>query len=672
MQEMKLDQIAPHLFDGFVEGGNGEKDGKPNYKAPYLNQRPKDWDKMQRNGCKWICGLIPQWLTVVDYDEPAAFEARLKISISLKECCVAVRSPNKGGHFWWNAPQEPPKSNSGNKNVLTLFPVDYKSGIRKVESTGELKPAKCAESLSCEDGSLREVVYCNFKDDWQLDEVPFYDLPMKTKSKHEFLGMEEGDGRQDALYTYMLPMKAAGYSYEQYREVAELANTVLFKTAMDAEEFEGAVRKEAWDAADGGSDRFFSKGKFLHNVFADYLMEKYHVKKINGYIHSYKEGVYLSGYEAIEKAMLKEIPSLTRTRQNEVLNYIRIQAVDVDSSKPELIPFKNGLFDAGQNRLLQFSPDAIVTNMIPWDYSPAAASDLVDSVLDRLSCGDSEVRKLLEEVAGACLYKSNTLGGGKAFILIGDKRNGKSTFIEMLETMLGEANVSNLDFKELDEKFSTAMLFGKLANLGDDISDSYKEDVAIFKKIVTGEHIKGEEKGKPPFNFKPFSKLVFSANSIPRINDPTGAALRRLLIVPLNAKFSESDSDYDPQIKMKLAQKEAVEYFIQLAIKGLQRVLENKRFTLPQKVQQEKESYERENNPIMQFIEECKNDDGEIEGIYNEPTDDVYRRYQEFCIACSFKMMTKQTFCKRMNQALGTAPKNVRLNGKQKKIFVQA
>ena len=163
-----------------------------------------------------------------------------------------------------------------------------------------------------------------------------------------------------------------------------------------------------------------------------------------------------------------------------MLNDIRIQAVDVDSSKPELIPFKNGLFDAGQNRLLQFSPDAIVTNMIPWEYSPAAASDLVDSVLDRLSCGDSEVRKLLEEVAGACLYKSNTLGGGKAVILIGDKRNGKSTFIEMLETMLGEANVSNLDFKELDEKFSTAMRFGKLANRGDDISDSYKEDVAIW------------------------------------------------------------------------------------------------------------------------------------------------------------------------------------------------
>ena len=30
--------------------------------------------------------------------------------------------------------------------------------------------------------------------------------------------------------------------------------------------------------------------------------------------------------------------------------------------------------------------------------------------------------------------------------------------------------------------FPTVMLFGKLANLGDDISDSYKEDVATFKR----------------------------------------------------------------------------------------------------------------------------------------------------------------------------------------------
>jgi len=413
-------------------------------------------------------------------------------------------------------------------------------------------------------------------------------------------------------------------------------------------------------------ERFFSKEKFLHNKFADYLMEKYHIRKINGYIHSYQNGVYIPGYDSIEKAMLKEIPSLTRTKQNEVLNYIRIQAAETQNSKPELIPFKNGLFDVEHTELLPFTPDLVVTNMIPWEYSSEITSELVDTVLDRLSCGDSDIRALLEEVGGMCLYRDNTIGGGKAVILTGDKSNGKSTFISMLQAMLGADNVSNLDFKELDGKFSTAMLFGKLANLGDDISDSYKEDVAIFKKIVTGEPIKAEEKGKPPFNFKPYVKLVFSANSIPRINDSTGAALRRLLIIPLNAKFNENDPGYDPQIRMKLSQKEAIEYFIQLSIKGLQRVLERKKFTVPAKVQDEKDAYEKENNPVLAFIDEVGTDE-----IVNEPTAKVYNRYCEFCRANGFREMSKLTFSKRVNQALGTVVKPMRLGKDVQRVFIE-
>lgn len=57
------------------------------------------------------------------------------------------------------------------------------------------------------------------------------------------------------------------------------------------------------------------------------------------------------------------------------------------------------------------------------------------------------------------------------------------------------------------------------------------------------------------------------------MKDPTGAAMRRLLTIPLNAKFSENDPDYDPQINVKLTQQEAMEYFILLAIGGLKRVL---------------------------------------------------------------------------------------------------
>lgn len=241
----------------------------------------------------------------------------------------------------------------------------------------------------------------------------------------------------------------------------------------------------------------------------------------------------------------------------------------------------------------------------------------------------------------------------------------------MLQSMLGNDNVSNLDFRELDGKFSTAMLYGKLANLGDDISDCYKEDISLFKKISSGDVIKAEEKGQKPFNFKPYAKLIFSANSKPRFNDPTGAGIDRFIIIPLNAKFTKNDPGYDPQIRYKLAQKEAVEYFIQLAIKGLQRVLDAKKFTVSDKAQAEKDEYEKENNPILAFIEECRNDNGEIEGIFNEPTSTVFKRYEVFCIENNFRPMSNLTFSKRINQALGTIAKNIRLNGKQQKCFIQ-
>ena len=78
------------------------------------------------------------------------------------------------------------------------------------------------------------------------------------------------------------------------------------------------------------------------------------------------------------------------------------------------------------------------------------------------------------------------------------------------------------------------MMFGKLANIGDDIGDDFLQgsQVSVFKKIGTGNRIKAERKGQDPFEFNPFIKLLFSANDIPRMKDKTGAVLRRLVIIP--------------------------------------------------------------------------------------------------------------------------------------------
>lgn len=492
-------------------------------------------------------------------------------------------------------------------------------------------------------------------------QLPKYFTPL-PKCNIDFANMGEGDGRNSTLFSYILTLQNNGFTVDEIRECIRILNQYVLSEPLEEKELEVILRDEAFK-----KQVFYEKSKFSHDKFAEHIRATYHVKKINGQLHVYDNGVYVPGHDAIERAMIKEISSLTRNQRNEVLSYLNVLCIEEEQNADlSLIAFKNGIYNLNTDSLEPFSPEHLIMNKIPWNYNPDAKSDLVDNVLDRLSCGDIDIRRLLEEVAGACLYRSAAIGGGKAAILVGNKSNGKSTFLHMVQSMLGKENYSALDLGELKDRFSTIMLYGKLANIGDDISNEYIADTSILKKLITGEVIKAEQKGIPAINFSPYAMHIYSANDIPRMKDKTGAVLRRLVIIPLNGKFTADSPDFDPFIKYKLNQPECMEYFIQCALDGLADVLERKSFTVTEKTEQQKESYEKENNPILAFIEDVGK-----ENIINELTNDVYARYQVFCASCGFdKPVSKITFSKAVNQALGTTTKQKKINGKNLQIYV--
>jgi len=379
--------------------------------------------------------------------------------------------------------------------------------------------------------------------------------------------------------------------------------------------------------------------------------------------------MYRIGQEEIEAVMIKHISGLSNAKRSEVFKYLNLLLLDNTQIAPaNLIAFRNGIYDLNTNTLQPFSPDVVITNRIPWDYNPAAYSKLADKTLDNIACNDPQVRKILEECIGACFYRSNTLGDGKAFILTGEGSNGKSTFIAMLQHLLNEDNIAALDLKELDQKFQNAALFGKLANLGDDISDEFIVNASIFKKFVTGERVQVQNKGEKPFEFNNYAKFIFSANTIPRIKDKTGAVLRRLLIVPFNANFTRNDSDHDAGIKYKLQDQEVMEYLIVIGLEALKSVIANKGFTESEKVQEQLKEYEETNNPILGFFEECEMEDFKIE---DEQTDKVFRRYKEYCLSNNFNAMSKSEFSKALCRKLGMTTKSKTLNGKSFRIYVK-
>ncbi|MCT4686605.1 DNA primase family protein [Vallitalea sp.] len=592
-----------------------------------------------------ILGLLADDAVLLDADEEIHSNNLLKVIQGEKlSCMMTNREGGRGIHALFKNISNRIKNNGNNVMLACGIKVDIKVG--------------CKNGLECI--KFKEVERISIYDTYNYQDIPKWLLPIKRLNVN-FADLEEG-GRNQSLYNYILTLQSNDFTVEEIKETIRIINKYVFKVPLSEDEVEIILRDESFR-----KQSFFKGNKFLHDKFAISLKNNHYIIRNDGNTLIYKDGVYEYSYRDIEQAMVREIPSLKDSQRKEVLKYLNLICDEVHSSSTTLIAFRNGVLNIETGELLSFSPDYIITNKIPWDYNPNAHSKIADITLNRIACDDAEIRSILEEMIGACFYRSNTLAGGKAFILTGEGANGKSTFISILNRILGKDNTCSLDLKKLDDKFSTVMMYKKLANLGDDISDEFNADVSVFKKIVTGNSVDAQEKGQPKFNFEPYCKLIFSANNIPRMKDKTGAAQRRLLIVPFNARFNESDMDYDPQITWKLEKQEAVEYFIMLGVEGLKRVLQNNKFTSSIKVQKELNEYAERNNPVLSFIKDCKDEDIQI---INEPLNKVYQIYQGFCIRSGYIALAKNEFSKQIQRTMNLLTFRKRINKVQTQVFI--
>jgi putative DNA primase/helicase len=589
-------------------------------------------------------GILDGQSILLDFDDSEQARTALKIVQDLDLKCRVYKT-TRGVHILFK--------NSKVKRCGTG--VKLACGL-----TADVKVGANAYSILKFDGKEREIL----RDSSDIQDVPRFFVPVRTKL--DFLNMKKGEGRNQSLFNYILTLQSNGFSIDESRECLEVINKYVLAEPLRQSELETIMRDDAFS-----KPIFFNGKTFLFDKFSEYLKNNARIVKINGQLHIYENGIYVDSREKIESEMIQHIPNLNRAKRTEVLEYLNILIRDNKEQSPaHLIAFKNGIYNILDDELLPFSERYIITNKIDFNYNPHAESELVDATLDKLSCNDKEIRSLLEEAIGYCFYRRNELG--KSFMLVGDgsrergASNGKSTFLDMVKTLLGENNITSLDLSELNQKFQNAELFGKLANVGDDIDDNFIPNSAIFKKLVTGERIQVQRKGERPFEFNNYAKLLFSANEIPKIKDRGGAIQRRLVIVPFLAHFTKQDPDFRPYIKYELREPENIEYLIQLGIQGLKRILENQAFTESEKVKLELEEFEEANNPVVGFFKE--NPELQVE---NQTTTAIYNQYAEYCLANNHHAMSKIEFSKQVKKRFDMETKQKRVDGKVERVFVQ-
>ena len=629
--------MALTLYKGYVST-NGKKST-----MPFKDKRSDELltlEEAQR--FSEYAGILADDTVLVDIDETEQAEILLNIVKSKGLRCKVIAT-TRGMHFLFKTSS--PMQNRTHCKLGIGLTADIKGGGR---ASYEVLKYGGVDRTVCYDAPPYQV-------------IPKYLTPIK--SSVNLLNMVEGDGRNNALFSYILPLQQNEFTVDECKECIKIINEFVLQDPLSDDELGTVVR----DGAFNKPTFFNSKGVFLFDKFAKYLQQAENIIKLNGKLHIYMDGVYESGDEFIEAAMIEHIPMLSQSRRKEVLAYLNL-LVKRESSMADanLIAFKNGVLNIVDDSFNEFSPEYIITNKIPHNYNADAHSELLEKTMTKLACGDESVYNLLFQSIGYCFYRRNELR--KSFFLLGDKRNGKSTFLDMVSTLLGEDNISNLDLCDIGHQFRTAEINGKLANIGDDINDEWVSNSSIFKKVVSGETVTTERKGKDPFKLRSNCKFFFSANSIPRIGrgKDSEAVIDRLVIIPFNAKFTKNDPDYDPFIKYKLRGEDVLEAMIVKAVAALKEVLMEQEFAHCDKVTESLDEFEKTNNPILEFYDDLDEAD-----YLQEPIKVLYQKYSTFCLANNLKPISAIEFQGQTKKHLNVLVKVVEMNGKKVRVYVR-
>lgn len=549
-----------------------------------------------------FAGVLADGVILIDFDDGEQAETALKIVNDLQIPCRAIKT-NRGIHMLFTSRKKIPERT--HCKIACGLTADFKAGINN--SYEVLKY----------DGVHREIIL-----DTGVSELPFF-FQQIAGFNGDLWKMKDGDGRDNTLFTYEIHCLKSGLSEEQTRSLFRIINEYVFADKLSESDLKRITRPEAFTSILAGDKKPNTR------LIADIMIGKDHIIKINDQLHIYQDsGLYTADTEIIENRMLSYVPTLSKYQRKEILAYLALQAPKTAPSDKRYISFKNGVFDLKKGILTPHTSEYIIPNQIPWNYNSAAdSSDFGESMENALfdwCCDDGKIVALLEEVVGYSMYRENTFR--KFFVIVGNKRNGKSKFLKVLSELIGKDNTSFVSLENIDARFQNALICGKLLNVGDDIeNETCITHTAALKKITSGDQLTVERKGQDPFEFVSYATLVFSANSIPFIRDQTGAVKDRMIVIPFNAHFEENAKNNNPDILDDLLTEENMEYLIKIGVDGLQRLLMNKQFTVPECVAAATKQYLLESDPVTAFV----NDNKEI--IFGRTTADIHHLYEQYC-----------------------------------------
>jgi P4 family phage/plasmid primase-like protien len=316
----------------------------------------------------------------------------------------------------------------------------------------------------------------------------------------------------------------------------------------------------------------------LVKVLSDAITSQDHfARDAGGRLYRFSEGCYRQRGERFVRQQVKHFLEWWGMEKrwssylgNEVVEYIAADAPELWIRPPlDEVNLENGILSLKTRRLRPHEPSFLSPVQIPVEFDKKAKCPNWDKFVEATFPNDAQ--GLAFELAADLMTPARS--AQQAVLFLGEGSNGKSTFLRALTKFVGTSNTSGVSLHKLEgDKFATARLLGKLANICSDLPSTHLSETSVFKAITGGDDLHAEYKYRESFEFPPFCRLIFSANQTPRSHDASHAFFRRWVVVPFDRIFERSEQIPRETLDAKLADPKELSGVLNKALEVLPRI----------------------------------------------------------------------------------------------------
>lgn len=591
-------------------------------KAP-LNNNIVGYDSIKntKNRIGWI---VPKEYVVVDLDDKKDASIVYNILTSNK-VKFSFMTGRHGGHFIFR------NSRGVNQGAKLMTSLGLKIDTRCLEKGYIILPYNDTDRGW---GTISSDV----------DEIPFYLVPLRDEHLRktiDFVSMEEGS-RNTELLKHFLNLKdyASELTLEDKVASIRLINQYVLKTPLEERELSQTVLRDSMVYKEPQEKEGKKKRGDELEALSSKILEEIHMMCCTDRLYKYN-GKY---YEFMEDKELERIiheeynKTLEEKDRKEVIKFIKLKSYvntsEVNKNWNEIV-VKNGVLNISTMQIYPHTPLKYNTIYIDYEFkNPAVYSSIVDNFLNVIANKDEQKKKLLIEMIGYCLVQRNVFS--KFFICYGEGCTGKSTYLKMIKTLVGENNTTYLGLNDMEKEFMPAELFGKLVNIGDDINFKGLTDTSVLKKLVSGEKITARHIYGSPFFFNNFAKLIFTTNRLPTVSDRTSGFYRRLVIIDIDNKIEHPD----PFFLDKLTERD-YEYLLYICVEAIRKAIAKNELSTYEGSEANLSKFRIDQSSVLSFLAYYSYNKAALD---HEPCRVIYEKYKEFCDEAGYKYMNRRNF----------------------------